>query len=163
MYLQPFGKSEWELILREGVRKWKVKHWLYLKVYQLKYVWYFPEAQVISYFFKKFLTRRSRIHRRKLPWFIKEFSNILTVKQHYSRSDFNTLIQELESSPRSNRLMIFIAWPRLQLYCLYFSRVKIHYHCKILLTFFELYSKSRKAQSCFLLGLHFYYFVARIW
>lgn len=82
MYLQPFGKYGWELVLRQGVRKWKVKHWVYLKIFNLNMLDIFQKHKSVHIFFKKFLLR-SRIHKRKLPRLIEEFSNILTIKQHF--------------------------------------------------------------------------------
>lgn len=87
MYLQPFGKYGWELILRQGVRKCKMKHWVYLEEFNFSMLDIFQQHRSVCIFFL-ILTRRSRIHRRKLPWLIKELSKILTVKQHHSRSDF---------------------------------------------------------------------------
>lgn len=63
-----------------------MKHWVYLKVLNMLDI--FQKHMSVHFFFFKSLLVGLGFTGEKLPWLIKEFSNILTVKQHYSRSDF---------------------------------------------------------------------------
>lgn len=73
MYLQPFGKYGWELILRQGVRKCKVKHWVYLKIFNLNMLDIFQEHKSVHIFFKKSLLEGVGFTRENCLGILKNF------------------------------------------------------------------------------------------
>lgn len=51
------------------------------------------------------------------------------------------------------RSSLFVAWTRVLVYCLYFSRVKIYYHCMMLIKFFGMSSKRVSWDYIFIISL----------